>query len=191
MNNNNYLDDDAKMMDYTRSVKAAEDAWRVDAYYGSRLVERKSRRCRRAAASRSGRRGFPAEDLALRVTNTRFPTSCRRGPVDRTRRGVHTTCIVGTRVFTLLSPRRRWPSRTGGRMALRKSHFFSCRLISIFFLFHETYSVAVVMPREIHTTRRTRNSVRLILLYVAEWKDINIMSCGAHARRCRRSAHNT
>lgn len=39
------------------------------------LFERKSH----SGGRRVGGGGFPAEDLALRVTNTRFPTSCRGG----------------------------------------------------------------------------------------------------------------
>lgn len=178
------------MMDYTRSVKAAEDAWRVDAYYGSRLVERKSRRCRRAAASRSGRRSFPAEDLALRVTNTRFPTSCRRGPVDRAhnmnRRYACFHAVVASTTMTFTDRRSHGSSDIFG-------FFFFCPLISIFFSLPRNvyYSVVVVMSSEKHTTRHTRNSVkRILLLYLAEWKDI-ILCRAAHTPVVVAAAHNT
>lgn len=43
--------------------------------------------------------GFPAEDLALRVTNTRFPTSCRGddGSVDRTTNERVCVCVFSRR----------------------------------------------------------------------------------------------
>lgn len=98
-----------------RNREGYENAWRVVLYRKViRLWKEKSSSGGRDGGSGGG---FLAEDLALRVTNTRFPTSCRRttgSPVDH---------IFYVYVFTP-PPSSTMTFTVRRRSVLRKSFFF-------------------------------------------------------------------